>query len=131
MGLLIISPAKWILQKLWMKTCLGSQIRCLHSGSGFFPNSLKFPCSGLLTGWIFRASNITITPENNLPLWVVYYRTTGTDQLSFTLREGSGNIAGVTKMADGTWSVPVLTAVSSTSRGRRCDGNTIPGISFK
>ena len=68
-----------------------------------FPNSLKFPCSGLLTGWIFRASNITITPENNLPLWVVYYRTTGTDQLSFTLREGSRNITGVTKVADGVY----------------------------
>ena len=68
-----------------------------------FPNSLKFPCSGLLTGWIFRADNIIITPENNLPLWVVYYRTTGTEQLSFTLREGSRNITGVTKIADGVF----------------------------
>ena len=68
-----------------------------------FPNSLKFPCRGLLTGWIFRAKNIVITPQTNLPLWVVYYRTTGIEQLSFTLREGSGNITGMTKIADGVF----------------------------
>ena len=68
-----------------------------------FPNSLKFPCSGLLTGWIFRADNIIITSKNNLPLWVVYYRITATNQLSFNLREGSGSIAGVTKIADGVY----------------------------
>ena len=68
-----------------------------------FPNSLKFPCKGLLTGWIFRADNILITSENNFPLWVVYHRTTGTDQLSFTLREGSDRVVLVTKIPDGVY----------------------------
>ena len=68
-----------------------------------FPNSLKFLCSGVLTGWIFRADNITITSENNLPLWVVYNKITESNSQSFNLREGSGNITGVTKIADGVF----------------------------
>ena len=67
-----------------------------------FPNNLKFPCNGLLTGWIFRARNINFVP-NNLPLWVVYYKTTGTNQLSFTLREGSGSINEMTEITDGVY----------------------------
>ena len=69
-----------------------------------FPNSLKFPCSGLLGGWIFRANNNSVLTESiNLPLWVVYSRTSGTSIKSFQLKEGSLSLTGLSKIADGVY----------------------------
>ena len=66
-----------------------------------FPNSLRFPCSGLITRWIFRAETPERITDIVVPQWAVYYENDATisdGPGDYNIRNLSGSLRELTRM---------------------------------
>lgn len=78
-----------------------------------FPNSLWFPCSGIVTGWIFRAESVNIDTIDRLPLWRIYtdFLTTPTNELDFIVKETTGSRDELSELSSGVYQYLLETPV--------------------
>lgn len=71
-----------------------------------FPNSLRFPCSGQVTGWIFRAVSVDLDTIDSFPEWSIYKENTITVEDGdgdYILIEQSGGLEELTVLESGVY----------------------------
>ena len=78
-----------------------------------FPNSLRFPCSGVVSGWIFRAEAVDLDSIDRLPLWRIYTENTATQTnlLDFRVKETTGSRDELSELSSGVYQYLLETPV--------------------
>ena len=78
-----------------------------------FPNSLRFPCSGVVSGWIFRAETVDLDSIDRLPLWRIYTEITATptNLLDFGVKETTGSRDELSELSSGVYQYLLETPV--------------------
>ena len=78
-----------------------------------FPNSLWFPCSGVVSGWIFRAEEVDLDTIDRLPMWRIYTENTATptNLIDFIVKETTGSRDELSELSSGVYQYLLETPV--------------------